>query len=109
MAIELNSTMIRQTGARYLIKNLYNPFLLNLDDCSIYAAILSYPTTRVTRKQVASAASGIITEFVIKSKKSRKFIPKIFRKSRIPYPIEDALPNTSMITAIMMQHFALPQ
>ena len=108
-AMELNNTMIRQTGARYLIKNLYSPFLWNFEDCSISAAILSYPTTLVTRKQVASAASGIITELVIKSKKSRKFIPNIFRKSRTPYPMEDALPKRSMITAIRIQHFALPQ
>ena len=58
---------------------------------------------------MASAASGIITEFVIKSKKSRKFIPKIFRKSSTPYPMEDAVPITSMITAIRIQHFARPQ
>ena len=35
------------------------------------------PTTLRIKKQVAKAASGIITEFVRKSKKSRNAIPKI--------------------------------
>ena len=84
LAIELSRITIRQIGARYFRKKLYNFFLPNLDDCSISFAILSKPTTLITRKHVASAASGIITEFVIKSKKSRKFMPNILMKSRIP-------------------------
>lgn len=67
-AIELNNIIIRQIGARYFIKNMYNFFLLNADDCSISLAILSNPTVRTIKKHVASAASGIITEFVRKSK-----------------------------------------
>ena len=60
-AIELNNIIIRQIGARYFIKNMYNFFLLNADDCSISLAILSNPTVRTIKKHVASAASGIIT------------------------------------------------
>ena len=85
-AIELSKIMIRQIGAKYLINTLYSFFLRNGEDCSISFSIPSIPTTRRIRIQVASAANGIITEFVIKSKKSRKFIPKIRMKSRSPYP-----------------------
>ena len=107
LAIELSRITIRQIGARYFRKKLYNFFLPNLDDCSISFAILSKPTTLITRKHVASAASGIITEFVIKSKKSRKFMPNILMKSRTPYPSDDALPNTIITTAI--KRLALPR
>lgn len=104
-AIELSKIMIRQIVAKYLINTLYSFFLRNGEDCSISFSIPSIPTTRRIRIQVASAASGIITEFVIKSKKSRKFIPKIRMKSRSPYPMEDAVPSTIMITTIRPQHF----
>ena len=103
LAMELSRITIRQTGARYFMKKLYNFFLPNLDDCSISFAILSNPITLITRKHVASAASGIMTEFVMKSKKSRKFIPKILIKSSRPYPIEDALPKTIITMAISKQ------
>ena len=53
-AIELNNIIIRQIGARYFIKNMYNFFLLNADDCSISLAILSNPTVRTIKKHVAT-------------------------------------------------------
>ena len=90
-------------------KNMYNFFLLNADDCSISLAILSNPTVRTIRKHVASAASGIITEFVRKSKKSRLAIPKNWMKSNAPYPIEDNVPITIITTAIKIQHLGLLQ
>ncbi len=86
-AIELSKIMIRQIVAKYLINTLYSFFLRNGEDCSIFFSIPSIPpTTRRIRIQVASAANGIITEFVIKSKKSRKFIPKIRMKSEVHIP-----------------------
>ena len=84
LAIELSRIMIRQAGAKYFRNTLYSFFLRKGEDCSISFVILSIPTTFNTRIQVASAARGIITEFVVKSKKSRKFIPKIRMKSRSP-------------------------
>jgi len=56
---------------------VYNFFLRKEEDCSISSEIFLNPTTLRIKKQVAKAASGIITEFVRKSKKSRNAIPKI--------------------------------
>lgn len=72
LAIELSRITIRQIGARYFREEIIQFLSAKLGDCSISFAILSKPTTLVTRKHVASAASGIITEFVIKSKKSQE-------------------------------------
>ena len=76
-AIELHKIIIRQIGAKYLRKTVYNFFLRKEEDCSISSEIFLNPTTLRIKKQVAKAASGIITEFVRKSKKSRNAIPKI--------------------------------
>ena len=56
---------------------MYNFFLRKEEDCSISSEIFLNPTTLRIKKQVAKAASGIITEFVRKSKKSRNAIPTV--------------------------------
>ena len=55
---------------------------------------------RVTRMQIASAAMGIITEFVRKSKKSRNGMPIRVMKDSGPYPSPDRVPRPIMITAV---------
>ena len=75
--MELHKIIIRQIDAKYLRKTVYNFFLRKEEDCSISSEIFLNPTTLRIRKQVAKAASGIIIEFVRKSKKSRNAIPKI--------------------------------
>ena len=87
-------------GQRYRIIKLKTFFLLK---CAVRHAVTSSsifftPITLDTRRQVAIAAIGIITEFVRKSKKSRNCIPMIFTPASGPYPREERLPRTSMIT-----------
>ena len=105
LAMELHRMIIKHIGARYFRKNWYSFFLRMEDDCSISSAIRLKPTTRSTKKQVVKAASGIITEFVMKSKKSRNAIPNILTKSSAPYPREEAEPKTNITIAIRAQHF----
>jgi len=52
----------------------------------------------LTKRHVISAATGIITELVRKSKKSRNCIPIIFTNASGPYPSEDKLPSAIIIT-----------
>ena len=75
-ATELISMIAAKIGQRYWIINWKITFLRNgwppsVTSCSIFAT----PMTFDTRRQVAIAAIGIITEFVRKSKKSRNCIP----------------------------------
>lgn len=62
----------------------------------ISSSILSTPTTFDTRRQVAIAAIGIITEFVMKSKKSRNCIPRILKFARGPYPRQESVPSSNI-------------
>ena len=68
---------------------------------------LSTPTFLEIKRQVASAAIGIITELVRKSKKSRNCIPMIFTKPSGPYPREERVPRRIMITPTITVAFFL--
>ena len=63
------------------------------------------PTFRRIRRQVASAAMGIITEFVKKSKKSRMSMPRSFTEDQTPKPREEESPTAAMMTAIIRLAF----
>ena len=72
---ELIKIMAKKAIQKYLINKLYIFCLLNSDDILISSSILLSVTECKMSTQVAIAAIGIITEFEIKSKKSRKSIP----------------------------------
>ena len=81
---------------------MYNFFLRKEEDCSISSEIFLNPTTLRIKKQVAKAASGIITEFVRKSKKSRKSNPKIVILLHAPNPKDDGTAsNRAMINIVI--------
>ena len=100
LATELRRTTMMHTGARQRINRLYIFLRLKADDFSTSSSIRLSPTTRVTKKQVARAAMGIIRELVRKSKKSRMDIPKRETKSRTPKPRAEAESRKKMITPI---------
>ena len=52
--------------------------------------------------QVKSAAIGIMTEFVRKSKKSRNCIPMMVTLASGPYPREDRDPRITMMTPMAL-------
>lgn len=86
-------------GHRYCIINRKTFLLLNVPPPYVTSSsILFTPTTLETKRQVAIAAIGIMTEFVRKSKKSKNCMPMIFTFARGPYPSEDRLPSAIMIT-----------
>ena len=92
-----------KSGHRYLI--IKQKIFLRRNACPsfvISSSILSTPTTFDTRRQVAIAAIGIITEFVVKSKKSRNCIPRILKFARGPYPRQESVPSSN-ITIPMTQ------
>ena len=102
-ATELNNIITAKIGHKYLIITI-NIFLLRneLSPCMTSSSIRCIPTTFDTNKHVINAAIGIITEFVIKSKKSRNCIPIIFTTASGPYPSEDRLPRA---TIIILEYF----
>ena len=67
-------------GAIDLMNTRYIPSKRNFDESLTSSAILSTVTTLMMNMQVAKAATGIIREFVRKSKKSRISIPKMCTK-----------------------------
>ena len=86
-----------KSGHRYLI--IKQKIFLRRNACPsfvISSSILSTPTTFDTRRQVAIAAIGIITEFVMKSKKSRNCIPRILKFARGPYPRQESVPSSNI-------------
>ena len=105
LPIELISIIKMQIGAKYFKKKLYSFFLRKFEDISTYSEIFLNPTILIIRIQVERAAIGIIIEFVKKSKKSKNDIPKIFTKSKTPYPSDDAEPITSITTTIKRELF----
>ena len=77
-ATELIRITAAKNGHRYFIIKLKIFFRLKVPfSWVISSSIFLTPITRDTRRQVAIAAIGIITEFVRKSKKSRNCIPSI--------------------------------
>ena len=75
-ATELISIMTANTGHRYWTMIWNTLFLWNFPSpWSTSSSIRFMPMTLDTRRQVAMAAIGIMTEFVRKSKKSRNCIP----------------------------------
>lgn len=77
-ATELIRITAAKIGHRYLIIKLKIFFRLKVPfSWVISSSIFLTPITRDTNRQVAMAATGIITEFVRKSKKSRNCIPSI--------------------------------
>lgn len=77
-ATELIRITAAKIGHRYLIIKLKIFFRLKVPfSWVISSSIFLTPITRDTSRQVAMAATGIITEFVRKSKKSRNCIPSI--------------------------------
>lgn len=98
-ATELNKMIPAKIGHRYCIINRKTFLLLNVPPPYVTSSsILFTPTTLETKRQVAIAAIGIMTEFVRKSKKSKNCMPMIFTFARGPYPSEDRLPSAIMIT-----------
>ena len=86
-------------GQRYWIIKLKIFFLRKvLSPRRTSFSIRFTPITLDTRRQVAIAAIGIITELVRKSKKSRNCIPIIFTNPSGPYPREERLPRIIMMT-----------
>ena len=86
-ATELNKMIPAKIGHRYCIINRKTFLLLNVPPPYVTSSsILFTPTTLETKRQVAIAAIGIITEFVRKSKKSKNCMPMIFTFARGPYP-----------------------
>ena len=95
-ATELNRIIAAKIGQRYLIIKLNTFFLLKDAPSSVTSSSIFFtPITLEIRRQVVSAAIGIITEFVRKSKKSRNCIPMIFTKPSGPYPREESFPIRS--------------
>ena len=98
-ATELNKMIPAKIGHRYCIINRKTFLLLNVPPPYVTSSsILFTPTTLETKRQVAIAAIGIITEFVRKSKKSKNCMPIILMPTNGPYPSEDKLPSAIMIT-----------
>jgi len=86
-ATELIRITAAKIGHRYLIIKLKIFFRLKVPfSWVISSSIFLTPITRDTSRQVAMAATGIITEFVRKSKKSRNCIPSIWTLPSGPYP-----------------------
>lgn len=107
-ATELIKMIAAKNGQRYLI--IKQKIFLRRNGCPSFVisfSNLSTPTTLDTRRHVAIAAIGIITEFVMKSKKSRNCIPMIFTNASGPYPREERLPSKIMITPTTMVAFFL--
>ena len=78
-ATELNKMIPAKIGHRYCIINRKTFLLLNVPPPYVTSSsILFTPTTLETKRQVAIAAIGIMTEFVRKSKKSKNCMPMIF-------------------------------
>ena len=97
-ATELIRITAAKIGHRYLIIKLKIFFRLKVPfSWVISSSIFLTPITRDTSRQVAMAATGIITEFVRKSKKSRNCIPSIWTLPSGPYPREDSVPSNTMI------------
>ena len=72
-ATELNKMIPAKIGHRYCIINRKTFLLLNVPPPYVTSSsILFTPTTLETKRQVAIAAIGIMTEFVRKSKKIQK-------------------------------------
>ena len=107
-ATELARMIIVKIGHKYLIITTKIFFLRKLfSPCLISSSIRSIPTTLETNKLVISAAIGIITEFVRKSKKSRNCIQMIFTNASGPYPRQDKVPSKSIITPTTTVAFCL--
>ena len=66
----------------------------------ISSSTASSPIARTTYRHMKIAAMGIITELVMKSKKSRNCIPMIFTSAHGPYPMQDRVPRATMMTPI---------
>ena len=99
-ATELIKMIAAKNGQRYLI--IKQKIFLRRNGCPSFVisfSNLSTPTTLDTRRHVAIAAIGIITEFVMKSKKSRNCIPIIVTFASGPYPRQERLPSDTIITA----------
>ena len=91
-ATELIKMIAAKNGQRYLI--IKQKIFLRRNGCPSFVisfSNLSTPTTLDTRRHVAIAAIGIITEFVMKSKKSRNCIPRILKSASGPYTQQHAL------------------
>lgn len=73
---------------------------MNSDEILISSAIVWRETQRKINTHVAIAAIGIITEFEMKSKKSRKSIPNTLIPPNTLYPSDDKDPSPTMITVI---------
>ena len=85
-ATELTRMIAAKIGQRYLIIKLKIYFLRKVPpSATTSSSIFSTPTFLEIKRQVASAAIGIMTELVRKSKKSRNCIPMIFTKPSGPY------------------------
>ena len=105
-ATELIKMIAAKIGHRYLIIKQKIAFRLKgWPSFVISASNFSTPTTFDIRRQVAIAAIGIITEFVIKSKKSRNCIPRILKFASGPYPRQESVPRRIMITPIKTVDF----
>ena len=84
-ATELNRMISANTGQRYWIMTRKIFFLRKrLSPWMISSSIFATPMTLETRRQVAMAATGIITEFVRKSKKSRNCMPRMVTEESGP-------------------------
>ena len=82
---ELNRMISANTGQRYWIMTRKIFFLRKrLSPWMISSSIFATPMTLETRRQVAMAAIGIITEFVRKSKKSRNCMPRMVTEENGP-------------------------
>ena len=107
-ATELSRIIAANIGQRYLIIKLKIFFLRKVPpSATTSSSIFSTPTFLEIKRQVASAAIGIITELVRKSKKSRNCIPMIFTKPSGPYPREERVPRRIMITPTITVAFFL--
>ena len=105
-ATELIKMIAAKNGQRYLI--IKQKIFLRRNGCPSFVisfSNLSTPTTLDTRRHVAIAAIGIITEFVMKSKKSRNCIPRILKSASGPYPRQERVPRRIMITPIKTVDF----
>ncbi len=76
---------------------------LNFAENSISSIMLLGLMTYLTNMLVISATIGIMTLLLIKSKKSRKFIPKILILLHNPLPKDEGTPST-MATANTARH-----
>ena len=109
-ATELMRIIAAKTGHRYWIIKKKIFFLRNGFPSSVTSSSIFFtPMTLETRRQVAIAAMGIITELVRKSKKSRNCMPMMVTFASGPYPRQDKEPRDTMITAITMVDFLRPQ